>query len=543
MKKLLGAILFASLLLTISCSHDTEESSGSSYDQAGKKHFLVLTNTSSADIPFDNIPSAKNGRSAVSNSNSIPIVTFDDYEPKIKDVYFDDFGLLNNLKNNEINPRFISSFSQTGNSDLSNAAVDSTHQFYINLIPDDKGMPDLTKNQLATFKLKASGNRCNIWFRDPTLNNSCDEPSISDTVFQNLASALDNVFEKELSIYGSNVINSSGLIQASNETKLNVIIYDILADKQPSENAVVGGFFSSKDLFMQSVIDGDRDENIKKMRSNLCECIYADSYLLNKDQAQGTKYVTSTLIHEFQHMLHFINKNIKNVTLSEVWFNEMLSMCAEDIFQTQLGCSDLDSPKGRLSQFNANYYDGFKNWRSGNEVLKSYANAYAFGAYLMRNYGGVNLIHQIANNPYVNEKSITEALKACGFDETFNSVLLKFSEAIVYPTDSSKHTLYKSWNQNFNGINYSLTAINLLDYANLIADSSLQYIYDSENRKFTTSDGRTAIKGPVILNEGAYYQGGNLGAYGTHGIYLGIKNYKPSYANTDGVTQTLLYMD
>lgn len=538
MKKLLGAILFASLLLTISCSHDTEESSGSSYDQAGKKHFLVLTNNSTADIPFDNIPSAKNGRSAVSErtviADPVPMQT----DIQIIDANLDEAYLIEKLKTAERNPQTNRSIINNYTTVAVEPQIDDTKTFWCFDRSDSvknnatfEEMPNL-KHQY-TFRLKAIQPKCLIWV---STGSSHPEPEISDSSVETLAATLNQVFENEKAIFGSNTQNllSNELITADENTKLNVLIYDICGDTEPSQgSAIVGGLFSGADMVLDS-----------RYLANKCECIHVDSYLLKRDITNNTKYITSTLVHEFQHMLHFINKSVKTLRQSDTWFNEMLSMCAEDIFQSQLGCSDSDSAKGRLSQFNAAYYDGFKNWRSsGNDVLKSYANAYAFGAYLMRNYGGVNLIHQIAINQQTNEDSITAALKALGFDETFNSVLLKFSEAIVYPTDSSKHTLYKSWNQNFNGTNYSLTAINLMDYANLIADSSLQYIYDSENRKFTTSDGRTAIKGPVILNEGAYYQGGNLGAYGTHGIYLGIKNYKPSYANTDGVTQTLLYMD
>ena len=63
--------------------------------------------------------------------------------------------------------------------------------------------------------------------------------------------------------------------------------------------------------------------------------------------------------------------------------------------------------------FNKYYYAGFTNWREGEDVLASYACAYAFGAYLVRNFGGIELFHQTLINEYVNEESVTQALKAC----------------------------------------------------------------------------------------------------------------------------------
>ena len=544
MKKTLGAIFILLSIFFVSCSHGNDSSGGSSnensedanYDNKGKKHFLLLTNDSTSDIPFENIPSSRSARSAVSSRTEIaePVPVQNDIQ--LIDVNLDETYLLDILKIAEKNPQTNRSFINNYTTTVVEPQIGDTKTFWC--LDGSNSLNDNTKHQY-TFVLKAIQPKCLIWVSTGSTNHP--EPSIENSHFTSLAENLNQVFEHEMAIYGSNVqtLYSDDLVTADANTKLNVLIYDICGDGEPTQgSAIVGGLFSNADMFLQT------SENLpSNIKSNQCECIHADSYLLKRDITRNTKYITSTLLHEFQHMLHFINKTVKNGTISDTWYNEMLSMCAEDIFQTQLGLRDEDSPKSRLPQFNVVYYDGFKIWRSGNDVLKSYANSYAFGAYLMRNYGGVNLIHQIASNALVNESSITSALQACGYNETFNSVLLKFVDVIVYPADSSKRSLNKSVNQTFGNVNYTLTAINLLNYGSTTQESVLSYIYDSENRKSTTSDGQLIIRGPIILNEGAYYQGGSLGAYGTHGIYLGIKNSKPSYASTSGVTQTILCMD
>ena len=147
----------------------------------------------------------------------------------------------------------------------------------------------------------------------------------------------------------------------------------------------------------------------------------------------------STLAHEFQHMINFGQKTMPSmktaqteaqVLFSQTWSNEMMSMVCEDMVQEYLGVQDKDSPIGRLPWFCQYYYlSGLTDWLGGNSVQVSYAGAYAFGAYLARNYGGKELIKQIAINNYVDQQAITQALKSIG--ETFDSVFKKYAQALV----------------------------------------------------------------------------------------------------------------
>ncbi len=559
MKKLFGALLLVTSFFVFSCSNGSENSNSEesedateensvNYEFADKEHFLVLTNTSVSDIPFSDIPSAKGGRQAYKIQSVIQNCDGYSDELKIIDAVFDNSYIIDCLKNAEKYPEASSddvsllkaSFTVSPVPSLEDVVKGGSYNFYINdTLVNNK--IDLTVNTESTFVLKEIGETCKIWFRNSTQGK--EEPAISDDQFTALASSLDSIFHKEMSIFGSNVISSypNEFIQASAGTKLNVLIYDIGGDKVPSsETATYGGFFAPKDLYNSDSIQiTDANNQTKTIKPNKCECIHIDSYLLKKDMDDNKKTTTSTIVHETQHLLHFINKTIKIQTESNTWYNEMLSLSAEDIFQTQLGLSDSESPKNRLSTFNAKYYDGFKNWRTGDAILYSYANVYAFGAFLMRNYGGVNLINKIANNNSLNEDSITEALHALNYNEDFTSVLKKFGEVIIYPRNTAKANLYKTVNQSFEGTNYSLTAIDLLTYGVLTNEESLQYIYDSANRKRTLADGRLVVIGPVILNAGASYVGGALGGYGTHAVYLGKVTQAPVFQSTAGVNQAI----
>jgi hypothetical protein len=142
----------------------------------------------------------------------------------------------------------------------------------------------------------------------------------------------------------------------------------------------------------------------------------------------------------------------------------MMSMVCEDMMQSYLNISDDDSPKSRFLYFNYNYPYGMTYWFTGDNVLISYANAYAFGAYLARNYGGAELIHEIASNNSVDMDSITAALQAQGYSETCTSVFLKEGQALVY-TDSDSAENHPSFNKSVTnsvgGYDFTFSAVNL----------------------------------------------------------------------------------
>lgn len=536
-KKTMITIGLVSLLVLTSCWNNSNDSGSGEYENAGKEHFLVLTNDSPEDISIGALRSARNAVSPeISQENFIKFLEENNI-PAIIDANIEDKELFELLKraensnpsNRDVNPSIA---LQTNAS-----AVGDTQTFWVY----DVDLNATNTHQYA-FQLKAIGQKCLIWLRTSTAGHP--EPDFGNFDFSTLASSLDAVFDHEMSIYGSNVINiyQDDLISAPAGTKLNVLLYDICSDGNPTAgSAVLGGLFANKDVIKQSAINSENPN----IHSNQCECISADSYLLKRDIDYNRKFITSTLAHEFQHMLHLINKTFIVGQSSETWFNEMLSLCAEDIFQSQLGVSDADSPKSRLSLFNLNYRAGFRNWATSNiDQLKNYANVYAFGAYLMRNYGGINLIHQMATNSYGNENAITYALQALGFDEDFYSVLHKFANAIVFPADSVKPTLNKQVQQTFGGVNYNLSAINLLNWGSAVNPEEVPYFYDSANRIQTSASGQTIFYGPLIVTEEVKFNlTGIFGSYGSYAIYYGKVDSKPGIYSQNDITQTVLCID
>lgn len=248
-------------------------------------------------------------------------------------------------------------------------------------------------------------------------------------------------------------------------SKVNIVVYDINGDYSADQESGTIGYFANKDYFGFDIV-GDLVTGPHLLNTtNSGKYFYVDSGFLNK----SIDLLYSVLAHEFQHMIHYGVKTFPTVLfgpplLSGTWFNEMLSMVCEDMMQTYLNTPDKDAPVARFERFASGYYQsGLVDWLDGdNDKLRySYAGAYAFGAYLARNYGGASLIKEIATNEYVDQESITAALQACNYDETFETVFAKYMQALLL--DNPPHKDVKTFNKTAEGIGGTMKAINLFD--------------------------------------------------------------------------------
>ena len=310
-----------------------------------------------------------------------------------------------------------------------------------------------SKDFRADFVLKESGEYCNVWCVEKDSAYMMKNP-LSSYVFTQVREKFDEIYPVQIQIFGANKFsdsNWSNLLQKY-DGKVNILIYDIANDACESQTGGVYGFFHS--------LDFHTDSNY----SNETECINVDSFFFNKDPEGSFQ----TLFHEFQHLENFVNKVVlsSNSSVSKVstWYNEMLSMLSEDIFTDLLGIELENAPANRLNFFNAYYPLGFYKWRSesnyfpSGDVYISYANSYAFGAYLLRNFGEIELIKEICQNDSVDEKSITKALKSLGYDFTFSDVLLNFYQILF---ENESYSLNKEFSDDSFGCKLNIKAIDL----------------------------------------------------------------------------------
>lgn len=410
------------------------------------------------------------------NSNTIEELQF---EP----AYFTDNKSKIRYFNNQ---NFFSEFSSFARS----ASVSATIPAGTNKVSETnnfKYIEDTSINEYTytdcTATLEMEGKYCRIY-------SFGTNSYLSSSIFQKVADKFDAIYEKETNLCGKNYLSYycySNLITPTSDNKIDIFIYDIDNDATDAFTSTTGsivGYFAPRDFYSKTYFSD----------SNAREMFYVDSYWL----AIYPDEVYSTLTHEFNHMLNFVNKLCKygnTEYLDNTWYTEMLSMCTEDLLFTDLDIDDLYSPKQRINYFNNYSNYGFITeafWsRNSSYQLIAYANCYAFGAFLMRNYGGAKLINSIATNSYIGQYSITNALKTCGYSKTFTDVFNEFAEVLINYDGSYSElcTLNKSSSVTVGDFTYDLQSINLNDYY-LYSDSSYTtkmygpYFYASDDTDF-----------------------------------------------------------
>lgn len=321
---------------------------------------------------------------------------------------------------------------------------------------------------------KYEGTHC-IVYAD-TENSSFN---LSDAEYNNLGIKFDSFYDKEVEILGNPVYeqyNSKFYVPCNQ--KIIILVSDLYGDGkgQTTPSGTVGYFYQG-DLF--------NDEPY----SNHCEIFYIDALFLKK----RSQLTYSTLVHEFNHMINYVVKTLKKMNnetsikaslICDLWFTEMLSMTTEDMFQAYLGIPDQDSPKSRIQAFGIGYNYGFKDWdnlsNNNTTVDFIYANTYAFGAFLARNFGGVPLISEIAKNEYINEKAITMALKKLNPDIEeidFNYALQKFTLCILNTEENDEGgKKYYSLNKSAGNASNSSLGFSKIDITSTITIKNKTYL-------------------------------------------------------------------
>ena len=354
----------------------------------------------------------------------------------------------------------------------SNASVGQKK--YFNIMVYEYSLTGAVKDQYTERKQGECvkvGKHCNVWFVNdiPKL-----VPTADDLDIDSLADKFDAIYEKQTAIFGSNQYTSHDSIYVDSTNKIQIILCDCMGDAKKGQGSGTFGYQSMADLYTQSYLDTlPAKYGWSRIKSNEDHVIYLDSLFYSYKYQSGDKVpdnnpngynaqdtIFSTIPHEFNHLLNNVQKYIiKGTDPMQTWYTEMLSLVTEDLFMDYLGIDEDQSARGRLDYFDNYYNYGFTNWFDGDNVFISYANAFAYGAFLCRNYGGEALLKQIATNNAVNEDSITQAISACGYSGvTFEDTIKDFANVIIN-TSSSGTTLNKAGSTTTSGL--KLSPINL----------------------------------------------------------------------------------
>ena len=530
-------------------------------DLSGKSVYLVKANKTSSTI------SASNERTitAISNiSASSGISDFsleaenEDFRKRPKFRNFippEDVGktVLNGRKSNSQSRSISSGTSTSAISTLStveqiSAEVDSTTKSVY--VDNDTELSTFT---LKTATLRAKGEYCYVWVVDDYyMSESADGSKVDSSTAETFALKFDEIYPAIRNVFGSEsdcLINYDTSITSYDAslsmesysdtgTMVNIVIYDIGADSEldsSSQCGVVGYFYSKDYVYPSSSVSKNSVINY----SNKGKYFYVDS-------SYAVSYfntVISTLAHEFQHIINFNVKNISQNLSPSTSYNEMLSMLCEDMMQKMLGIDDDGSPKARLQGFNAYYFlSGLSEYNSSCAVV-SYADSYALGAWLSRQYGGAALVQAIMQNDSVDNDSIAAAVNSLNgtdydFDDLFEQFLLAITgnETFTLEKDAEENLSYENGDEPYT---YPMTAINLWNEDYSITSSGLSDYSSVQSSLSTAKYSSYEWCGPYLFSKSYSYA-----LRPDYGFTLhGIEEISSSSSDTDKIERTYTFSE
>jgi hypothetical protein len=350
--------------------------------------------------------------------------------------------------------------------------------------------------------LQAASEHAAVWVADENFTQfaaDSDDNKITRAQAEDIASKFSAIYQKETPIFGYEYGGGpNGDGGRDGDLKIQILVYDIDGDYKPNQTSGVFGYFWAKDYYTQEQIDREYHSGVK---TNAAEIFYLDAHFADK-RPDGA---ISTLAHEFQHMINFNEKSVRSgfKQSSETWFDEMLAMLAEDLIAPLVGVADSEFPYNqRIPLFLNGYSDcAPTTWLEGEEALYSYANSYAFGAYLTRNFGGARLVKEMMTNGKVNEESVEAAVNATlpaasrggGWD--FSEILSRYGEALIFSGNEKPSGVFSFDNtvtEMIDGTEYTYAGFDIWDMDNPFAGEKLSSQYSAVYPS----------KGPLVIDTG-----------------------------------------
>lgn len=393
--------------------------------------------------------------------------------------------------------------------DVSNPTVGQTRTICVD---NDVQLSKQTQKQMQLYaigykpgkEIDKSNIACLVWAAPDTVTDTSSEDKVSPSVMKDIAGKFAKYYQLEEKIFGSTYGGMLNGGTSKTSDYVNIVLYDIGNDFSGPSKCGVVGYFWAKDYYPSSSISYSNEGKYFYIDIPYCNYTGGNSYNGNSGTVSST--VISTLFHEYQHMIDFNTKVIQRglSTNSCTWYNEMLSMLCEDLMGEALALpADERVYSGRCRNFNGYYYySGVAQYLDSNSWV-SYATAYNFGAWLIRNYGGTKLVHEMSTNAYVGIDSIVNAVNSVNtMSKTWNELLKEYIQACAFKPAYSGTELPS--------MNYSRSEDGWIDSLS-VGDSKVHYA--------TTPD--------KSATDDAIFNGGTLSTSIT-GINLWNNSYKNS---------------
>lgn len=244
--------------------------------------------------------------------------------------------------------------------------------------------------------------------------------SFKSKVYPGVTALMGDVVAKYSDVKGESMPDST----------INIFITDI--NRTGSRSSGTLGFFYTGDFYYSNTASGTP-------WGNKALCFYID-YLFWK---YHTDIMISTLAHEFTHMVNHSQKvSLHGNNANDTWWTELLAMVAEDALAEELFGNDrTNSPQTvRCEDYIKaadNLHVPLAQWATSNsELMLAYGTCYMMGAFLARNFGGGQLINNVATNKECGSyESWDVALAECRNNETgktsLREALAEFPIALI----------------------------------------------------------------------------------------------------------------
>ncbi|UPT78391.1 hypothetical protein MN086_04400 [Sulfurovum sp. XGS-02] len=355
--------------------------------------------------------------------------------------------------------------------------VGTGQRFYLS--EDTSEYTDATARYVSDLIPTIFGNKkLNIWVSNDSFGVGCPktkcvtQPMVDALAGYFLSDGLENdIYDWVTNIYGEEWGSNLESYFISQNNEITILLTDIPNPSPPVYDTPDGGiigFFYPKDNYVKGIYNNGTYD---LRGSNERIMFYADAVMFANEDGLSwdindswPKEMVSTLSHEFQHMIDFYQKNVLLDVNAETWIKEMLSESTEDIIGTKIG----HSVEGRYPIFNANNTLSLTEW---NSQLADYAKVNTFGAYLLRNYGGAQVLHDIMHNSFDNEQAVVYAVNQSpnGSGKTFADLLSEWGVAVMLSdhdnlVDTPEYNIGTLFEDVYGSTIYTMNSINLFNY-------------------------------------------------------------------------------
>jgi len=311
----------------------------------------------------------------------------------------------------------------------------------VNPVTDPIDAPGVTKKRfyVQNFKtngttnsvetgLLAEGKYCHIWVgRDAgiTKEKAEDTAKIFDRdIYDKMITYFSFTKEDKIEFDGvkfETTLDIAGYL-VNWDGKLNIVLVDIKDNYEKGvNNAYVAGYFWNGDLF-------ENDASDPALRySNECAVIFIDTY----PATPGSEESNSTLAHEMQHLMNFLNTILFRHNLFDTWIDEGLALSAEYLYLEKHLAGRVNQykndPSGLICKGNNFFLWGNRMNESPYASLDDYATDYLFFQWL-RLQTDIDIYWYIMFSP----------------DYDYNAVVNAYNELSSGP-DLNWDSLLKTW--------------------------------------------------------------------------------------------------